>query len=150
MANPKGTPQNLKKFQPGQSGNPLGGRLHNPELRAIKRLTAHEVAEIGSLIVSKNLSKLRAIVKDARDNPDSKHSGLKSWIAMVAIKGISKGDAHALDVLLNRLIGKVSDKVQVTGEDGGPIRSLVGAMTREDRLAELKRLRKMRQEAGED
>lgn len=143
-------PPKHSRFKPGQSGNPLGGKLHNPELRAIKRLTAHEVAEIGTLIISKNLTKLRAIVKDAKDNPDSKHSGLKSWIAMVAIKGISKGDAHALDVLLNRLVGKVKERIELTGEDGGPVRQLVGSMTPEERKAELRRLRKMRQEAGED
>lgn len=137
-------------FKPGQSGNPLGAKLHDPVMRAIKRLTRAEVAEIGALIVSKNISKLKEIVEDAKGNDDSKHSALKVWIATIAIKGISKGDAHALDVLLNRLVGKVKDEIELTGKEGGPIRSLVGSMTKEERLAELRRLRKIRSDAGED
>ena len=72
---PKGRP-----FQKGQSGNPLGGKLHNPELRAIKRLTSAEVAEIGSLVVKKNLVGLKAVAND----PES--SALKVWMASIAIR----------------------------------------------------------------
>lgn len=148
MANPN--PPKTFQFKKGQSGNPLGGKLHNPELRAIKRLSRAEVAEIGTLIVSKNVTKLQAIVKDSLKNPDSKHSALKAWMARIAIRGMAKGDAHAMDVLLNRLIGKVKDEIELTGKEGGPIRQLVGQMTSEERKAELLRLRKMRKEAGED
>lgn len=145
-------------FKKGVSGNPLGGKLHNPELRAIKRLTSAEVAEIGTLIVSKNAKKLKDIITDAMGdkskgisaNPDSKHSSLKVWIATVALKGITKGDAHALDVLLNRITGRVKEKIELTGEEGGPIRQIVGAMTPDERKLELKRLRRIRAEAGED
>lgn len=143
-------PPKAYQFKKGQSGNPLGARLHNPELRAIKRLTRAEVAEIGTLIVSKNITKLKAIVKDAQKNPDSAHSALKVWIAMVALKGMTKGDAHAMDVLLNRLVGKVKDEIELTGKEGGPIRQLVGQMTPEERKAELNRLKKLKREVGED
>lgn len=142
MANPN--PSKKGQFKPGQSGNPQGGKLHNPELRAIKRLTSAEVAEIGSLIVKKNIAGLQAVAKD----PES--SALKVWMAAIAIKGIKSGDASKLDVLLNRITGKVKERIELSGEDGGPIRSVVGNMTKEERLAEIRRLRKLRKEAGED
>lgn len=137
-------------FKKGQSGNPLGRSLADPHLRAIARLTAAEVAEIGTLVVSENISKLKTIIQDAKENPDSKHSGLKVWIATVAIKGISRGDAHALDTLLNRLVGRVKQEIEVSGKDGGPIRQKVEAMTPEERKAELRELRRLRKEAGDE
>lgn len=144
-----GNPPEKYRFKKGRSGNPLGGKLHNPELRAIKRLTAQEVAEIGALILSKNYKALKRIAEDARSNDHAKASVLKTWIATVAMKGIAKGDAHALDVLLNRLIGRVKEKIELTGDDGGPIRTRVEALSKEEKLAELRRLRKARRDAKE-
>jgi hypothetical protein len=45
-------------------------------------------------------------------------------VASVALKIISKGDMYALDVLLNRLIGKVKDEVLLTG-DGNPFQMII-------------------------
>lgn len=139
-----------RPFPKGVSGNPEGSRLHNPLTRAIKRLTAAEVAAIGALVLSKNVTGLRAVLESAKSDPDSKNSVLKTWIAAVAIKGIAKGDPHALDILLNRLIGKTADHIKISDPSGGPIRALVGAMTPEERRAELVKLKSMREEAGED
>lgn len=146
----KGKPPVHTRFKKGVSGNPTGSKPQSQIATAIKRLTAAEVAEIGTIIVSKNIPKLREILRDAKTNPNSKHSILKVWIAQVAFKGLTKGDPHALDVLLNRLIGKVKDQIELTGQNGGPVRQIVGAMTQEERLAELKILRKNRKDAGED
>lgn len=137
-------PPKAHRFKKGVSGNPLGAKLHNPELRAIKRLTAAEVAEIGALVVSKNLVALKAVI----ENPNA--SALKVWMATIAFRGIKSGNAKSLDILLNRLIGRTTEKIQISGSDGGPIRSIVGAMTKEERAEELARIRKARKEAGED
>lgn len=138
------------RFKKGQSGNPTGANQFTKEMRAVRRLAAAEVAEIGTLIVSKNATKLKAILSDAKNNPESKHSALKVWMAAIALKGITKGDPNAMDVLLNRVVGRVKEKIELTGEEGGPLRHLVGAMTPEERQAELRRLRKMRSDAGDD
>lgn len=100
------------QFKKGQSGNPSGGRAHNPELRAIKKLTAQEVAEVGALLVKGNLEGLKAVASD----PNA--SALQMMIASVAVRTIQKGDMQALDVLLNRLIGKVKDHVEVSASQG--------------------------------
>jgi hypothetical protein len=147
-------PPKEHQFKPGQVANPLGGRAHNPELRAIKRLTAAEVAEIGSLVVLGDLQALQEIVKESRDpwlyDAEGKHSVLKVWMATIAIKAIQKGDVHGLDVLLNRLIGRTAEKIQISDPDGGPVKHLIGRMTPEEKKAELEKLRKLRAQAGED
>lgn len=96
-------------FKKGVSGNPLGGKLHDPALKAIKNLTKQEMVDIGNLVVKSDMDGLRRV----KDNP--KATVLQVMIASVAIKIISKGDMSALDVLLNRLIGKVKDEVIHSG-----------------------------------
>ena len=104
--------QKAARFKPGESGNPEGGRRHNPDLRRLKKLTTEEVLEIGSFLLSNNIAKLQAMTDDAIQNPRSRHSSLKIWIARVVLQGSKKGDAKALELVLNRLIGKVPDKME--------------------------------------
>ena len=94
------TDKNLKKWKKGESGNPNGSRERNKDLMVIRRLTQSEVADIGSMVVTNNLTQLKA-VKDDKDA-----SVLKVWFAAVALKGIVHGDANALAVILDRIVGK--------------------------------------------
>lgn len=87
-------------------------------MKQIRRLTREEVSEIGSLILEGNLEKLQSV----RDQPEA--SVLKVWFASVAVKAISKGDAHALTIILDRIVGKVKDTIELTGRDGGAIESV--------------------------
>lgn len=107
----KGLPKAAEpyKFKKGQSGNPSGGRAHDPALRMIRHLTKAELVEIGNLVIKNNMEELKKIGKD----PNA--SVIKTMLAAVAVKIITKGDMHALDVLLNRLVGKVKDEVEHTG-----------------------------------
>lgn len=102
----KGVPPDEFKFKKGKSGNPLGGKLHKPELRAIKRLTEDELVEIGSMIVKGSIEELQRVGKDKNC------SAIKAMMAAVAVKAINKGDHMALDALLNRIVGKVKDRVE--------------------------------------
>lgn len=111
---------NIRPFAKGVSGNPLGGKLHDPEIKAIKKLTKEELKEMGSLVLKNNLDALREI----KDDP--KASVLKVLVASVCIKAIAKGDMHSLDVLLNRLIGKVKEEIAVEGDGlAAPIVNIV-------------------------
>lgn len=115
MANPNAKPPKQHQFKKGKSGNPLGGKIHNKELKAIRRMTQEDVAEIGQLILEGNLEKLAAVKEDKAA------SVLKVWFCSVAIKAISKGDAAALSVILDRIVGRVKEKLEVTGNEGGPV-----------------------------
>jgi hypothetical protein len=107
MANPKPGPG--KRFKKGNKANPLGAGAHNKELKSIRRLSQEDIAEIGNLILEGNLDKL----KEVRSNPAS--TVLKVWICSVAINAINKGDPSALNVLLDRIVGKVKDNISLSG-----------------------------------
>lgn len=97
----------LEKYhwKPGESGNPGGRPADSPELKALKRLTKEELTEVASLIVKGGIKDLEALKENG--------SVLQRMVASVAIRIMNKGDMFHLDVLLNRLIGKVKDEVQV-------------------------------------
>lgn len=101
-----------RDFKPGQVANPLGAGAGDPVMKAIRRLTHAQLAEVGCLIIEQNPEKLKDIMKD----PAS--TSIKVWFAAICLKGIQKGDAHAMDVLMNRIVGKVKEKVDLTSSDG--------------------------------
>lgn len=106
---PRNQPPKEYQFKKGQSGNPLGGKIHDQDLKRIKHLTKQELSEVANLIIKNNVEELKSLAKA----PNS--SVIQVMLASVAIKIISKGDMHALDVLLNRLVGKVKDEVHHSG-----------------------------------
>jgi hypothetical protein len=95
-----------RKGMPGH--NPTG--KNNPELTAIRKLTAHELKEIGSLLIRQDANKLRKIAKDGKE------SGLRAMVAAIAVKAIDQGDNQRAEWLANRIIGKVKDEIEVTGD----------------------------------
>lgn len=102
-----GKSPNLKPpWKKGQSGNLLGGKLHDPEMRAIKNLTKSELVTIANLIIKNDFETLQKLAKQNKGT-----SVLQRMIASVAVRIVSSGDMHALDILLNRLVGKVKDEI---------------------------------------
>lgn len=119
----KGKKTGGKDWVKGQVANPRGGGAHDPDKKIIRRLTQVQVAEVGSLILDGNLDELRRIIGDPKEGvpPAADASPLKIWFATVALKGISKGDMHSLSIFLDRVVGKVKDKIELSGQNGGPI-----------------------------
>lgn len=100
---------NLRPYKKGQSGNPSG--INEPkELRQVRMLTKKELAEVGNVIIHHNLDTL----KNMPDDPTT--SVLQAMVAAVAARVIQKGDMNALDLLLNRIVGKVREEVKHSGE----------------------------------
>lgn len=56
---------------------------------------------------------LRRMVEDALNNPESEHSALKIWIARIVLESSKRGNAKALDILLDRIVGKVPAKMEL-------------------------------------
>jgi hypothetical protein len=141
----RGKPPKHTQFKPGQpSANPLGGQLHDPVKKALKRLTVGEFQDVIHLALTSDLAGLQAVAKDP------KSSALKVGVATSLAKAIQKGDWATLESISARIVGRVAAKVELTGADGGPIRNEHAAMTRDERLAEIEKLDKLRKEAGED
>lgn len=106
---PNYNPKGGKKFVKGQVANPLGGGAHNQDVKQLRKLTADELEQVISLVVHGKLDELQAIARDKDANV------LKIWIASIAVKAIQKGDPTALNALLDRVIGKVKDRVHFSG-----------------------------------
>lgn len=117
----KGKKTGGRSFKPGNKANPKGGGALSPKIRAIRKITNEHIEEVADVILDGNLDKLKGLL----GNPDS--SVLKVWLAKAAAEGIRKGDIYPLDLILNRVIGKPKDKVEVTGKDGEPLRQLSDA-----------------------
>jgi hypothetical protein len=99
-----------KRFQPGQVANPLGGKAHNPVVKAIKRMTNDDLADVGSLILAGN----KEALKEAIYNPETPN--LKLWLCTSALRAIERGDDSTLLALLDRILGKVKDTSEVKQE----------------------------------
>lgn len=123
-----------RRFKKGQSGNPLGGKLHNPAIRAIKRLTNDEIADIGSMLLAGDVKTLEKIARSKKETP------LRAMIAAVSVKAINSKDSYALDTILNRVAGKVPSSVNLANPDGSFQRAL--GMTPEERAVAIAALQR--------
>lgn len=97
-----------KDFAPGVSGNPAGRPPEPEEFKAVRRLTKAEIAECGALILDKTVGEIQAMAKD----PTQKM--LNVMLAGMAAAA-AKGNPGAFDKLLDRLVGKQKDRIEVSG-----------------------------------
>lgn len=110
---PTPPPPNHAKWKKGQSGNPEGRPPDPPELKRLKNLTKRELVDLGNLVVKGDVDTLRKLASNG------KSTALVAMVAAVCERVIREGDMQKLDILLNRLIGRVKEEVQHSGEIGG-------------------------------
>ena len=96
-----------KKGQP--SPNPLGGKLSNPAVRALKNLTVEIYREVIELALTSNIAALKAIA----ENPDT--PAVQVGVAVALVKAIQKGDWNIVNAIAERIVGKIPDKIEHTG-----------------------------------
>lgn len=119
----KGKKTGGKNFKPGQSGNPNGRPKMPPEVKESRKLNQASVELLLNKYLLMPFEELKALIEA------QKCSAGDMLIATVIYKGITKGDHYRLDFLLNRLIGKVTDRIEHKGvslyviekRDGGRI-----------------------------
>lgn len=106
-----GTPKTGgRDWKPGQSGNPIGTTKEDHELRKIRHITKDQIKDILSLIAGATHEEMEAIL----EKPET--TALTMMIVKIYMTIAEKGDMHAFDVLLNRVIGKVKDELDITLE----------------------------------
>ncbi len=104
------------RIKKGQVNNPYGAQGKNYAYTQFKKLTRDQLQEMANLLLWGNMEALKALQHD----PTA--SALASTISSVIVKIHEKGDVHSLDVLLNRMIGKVKETIELSpNEDGKPI-----------------------------
>jgi hypothetical protein len=103
----------------GKSGNPSGRPVDSEEAKEIKKLTKAQLLEMAGKVMDMSRADLEALKKDPAA------PALKVMIAGLAIGIMDKGDSHAFQVLMDRLLGKVSDKVRHEGIPNIPASQVV-------------------------
>ena len=96
-----------KPFKKGHAGGP-GRPKMPPEIRAAANLTMAEARAKLSGYLKLSLDELSVIVKD-RSKP-----AMDIWIATIVFMGIKHGDQQRLNFMFDRLIGKVTEKVELS------------------------------------
>ncbi len=99
------------KFKKGQSGNPQGGRLHNPIQRALKNLTVESYRQCIEAVCTGNLAHLKAMVEDPSV------SALQVGIARAFLKAMQAGDYAVIERIAERIVGKIPDELKVSSSN---------------------------------
>ncbi|MDH4163312.1 MAG: DUF5681 domain-containing protein [Nitrospirota bacterium] len=104
--NPKPPPKH-SRFKKGQSGNPEGGRAHNPAIKALRKITIESYREIIELVLTSDVRKIKAIAEDP------KSTGLQVGIAVAFMKAIKNGDYTVIERIAERIVGKIPDEIKI-------------------------------------
>lgn len=84
--------------------NPNGRPPDPPELKQIKNLTKGELAVLLNKILN----------SDPADLNQFNGTVLQKWLASIVFHGIKSGDFSRLHPFIDRLLGKVPDKIEVS------------------------------------
>lgn len=98
-------PPKHSQFKPGQSGNPLGAAIQNPLQKKLRAMTQEQLSDIYLGILEG---------KDFEADPNA--TVLQKWIGAIVKKAIAKGDASPLNILLDRVVGRVKEVRENTGD----------------------------------
>lgn len=113
-------------FQKGQSGNPNGRPKLPFDVEATRQMNQIDVARAISRYLQLPISELQDKLKDKNE------SSLNLMVASVIYHAIKKGDQSRLNLILDRCVGKVKDKVEVSGSVYSNLRDLVKRYEQED------------------
>jgi hypothetical protein len=93
------------EFKPGESGNPSGRPVGSVSIvTKLKRLMEQEFSDF-----------------DPTDNNKLTKKQIQEWIALKLVVQAMKGDMTAIKEALERIDGKVLQKLESTGKDGEPL-----------------------------
>lgn len=104
--NPKPPPKH-SRWKKGKSGNPEGGRAHNPALKALRKITIESYREIIELVLTSDVRAIKAIAEDP------KSTGLQVGIAVAFLKAIKNGDYTVIERIAERIVGKIPDEIKI-------------------------------------
>lgn len=95
-------------FKKGQSGNPKGRQKKPPEIAFAQKLSREFVQLRLTHFLRLPLDELQDVLKD------KKRESVDHFIARIIVMGIIKGDHIRLNFMFDRLIGKVTEKVEIS------------------------------------
>lgn len=98
---------NSGQWKPGQSGNPEGRTKLPEDIRTAKKLNKIELERLLNLYLTLSDDEIKLRLAD-NSTPQ-----LEKMIASIVTKAVDQGDQQRLTFLLDRLVGKVKDEVDV-------------------------------------
>jgi hypothetical protein len=113
MANNNPSPNT--RIKKGQVLNPRGAGAHNKALIAFKKMGAEELAETCELILRANKDELASILAD----PETPM--LKVNLIAAILADTQKGLTYTLDKLLERVVGKPKERIELSGDPDNPM-----------------------------
>lgn len=120
------------KFKPGQSGNPNGGRAHNPAVKALSKLTVETYREVIELVLTGNLQAIQDMIKD----PNT--VAIQVGVATAFMKAIRNGDYDVIERIAQRIVGKIPDQINIHSQNANTNTNLHGVIDREKLKAAMK------------
>jgi hypothetical protein len=99
----------FKKGAP--SPNPLGAKLQDPAKRALRKLTIETYREVIELVLTGNLTELKALAEDP------KTPAIQVGVATAFMKAIKNGDYDIIERIAERIVGKIPDELKVTSNN---------------------------------
>lgn len=101
-------------FKPGKAPGP-GRPRSSPELKAIRKLTKNTFEETANKFIFLTKAELSERLLDLT-TPMLDH-----MVGKIIQEAVKHGDQSKLSFILDRLIGKTTEKHELTGINGGPI-----------------------------
>jgi hypothetical protein len=113
VAKKRTLPAAMKKtqFKKGKSGNPQGGKLHDPAKRILRTLTIETYREVIELVLTNNVQAIKEMVADPNV------SALQVGIATAFLKAIANGDYTVIERIAERIVGKIPDELHVKSDN---------------------------------
>ena len=102
-------------FEPGKSGNPKGRPPLPDDVKEARKLTKIEFERIAN----KYIHMTRAELKVAAKEPEA--TAMDRMVIKIIVDAVKFGKIYNIEFLLDRLVGKVIEKRELTGKDGGPL-----------------------------
>lgn len=102
-------PKARQGFQKGQSGNPLGRTPLSKEVREANKITKSMILDILGQYLTIRMDKLEEIIADPQATV------IHRAVATISKIMIETGDHQKMNWFMDRLIGKVTDKIEHSG-----------------------------------
>jgi hypothetical protein len=99
------------QFKKGVSGNPLGGKKHNPIKKALSKLTVQTYREVIEMVLTGNLASLDEMI----DNP--KTAAIQVGVARAFRNAMNTGNYEVIERIAERIVGKIPDELKVSSQN---------------------------------
>jgi len=103
--NPK--KKGASKWKPGQSGNPSGSSAISRQIATLKKFNKVEAERVLSKFLNWPVDQLIEFIQDKSNQV------LETLVARVLLEAIRKGDHSRAEWVLQRLIGKVKEEIEM-------------------------------------